>query len=537
MRPIDICKKYDQLEGENANWKSYFQDLADYCLPRKAYITREKSKGEALSLINIYDSTAIRALKIMAAGFHSNLTNPSSKWFALRTQDLGQMVSQDVKVWFKQVEDEIFAALNATNFDTTLQEFYVDAGCFGSGVILAEEDIRDKIRFTLVPIEQVQMEEDSQGRVNRMYRKFKYTAQQAFDLWGKDAGKVVTKAMAKEESKGQLVDFIHYVGPRHVRQAGKKDSVNMPFESQWIEVSKKELIAEGGFNEFPYAVGRFWKNPSDVFGYSPAMDVLPDVKLINAMKKTIIRAAQKIVDPPVSMPAKGYMMPLNLNPAAINYRDPKVDGSGIEPIMTKGNVAIGLDFSDRVAMDIEKGFFVPLFQAFSQLNKQMTVPEVQRRIAENMVLLGPVVGRFTQELLEPLIIRTFNILVREGMIPPPPEALRGANYEVTYISELAKAQRSSEINNIQYYIGDIGSIASAVPDVLDNINIDKTARIIGDIRGVNPEMIRSEDNVAKIRKDRQQQLQIQQALEQGNQGMDIVKKASDVDANIVNSGQ
>ena len=528
----DIIKKQQRLESNDQNWRSYWQDLAKFCLPRKAYITTRKTKGEHLALTQIYDSTAIRALKIMAAGFHSNLTNPSSKWFGMQAQDLNMMNDHANKIWFKAVEDKMFATLNATNFDTTLQEFYIDAGNFGSGVLYIEEDTADKVRYSLMPIEQITMEEDTQGRVNRVYRKFQYTAQQAFDLWGANAGEAVAKAMAKQEDQQKMIDFIHYVGPRDKREAGKEDAVNMPFESIWGEISKQEKIGEGGFMEFPYAVGRFWKDPTDVWGYSPAMDVLPDVKMLNNIKKTMIRAAQKMVDPPVSMPSKGYEMPLNMNPAAVNYRDPKQDGSGIEPIMTKGNVPLGLEVAERVAEDIEKGFFVPLFQAFSQLNKQMTVPEVQRRIAENMVLLGPVIGRFTQELLEPILIRTFNILNRNGEIPPPPEALAGQGYEITYLGELAKAQRSSEITNIQRFIGDVGSIAQAVPEVLDNIDIDKTVRIIGDVRGINPEILKTADQVKFTRETRAKAMQEKAMMEQVGQGAAIAKDASTAVKNV-----
>lgn len=522
----DIIKKQQRLESADQNWRAYFQDLAKFCLPRKAYITQKKTKGESLALSDIYDSTAIRALKIMAAGFHSNLTNPSSKWFGMQAQDLNLMNDHAVKIWFKTVEDKMFATLNATNFDTTLQEFYIDAGCFGTGIVYVEEDIADKVRYSLMPIEQISMEEDTQGRVNRVYRKFQYTAQQAFDLWGENAGEAVAKAMAKTEDQQKMIDFIHYVGPRDKRQAGKEDAKNMPFESIWGEVSKQEKISEGGFMEFPYAVGRFWKDPNDALGYSPCMDILPDAKMLNNVKKTMIRAAQKIVDPPVSMPSKGYEMPLNMNPAAVNYRDPKQDGSGIEPIMTKGNVPLGFELAERVAEDIEKGLFVPLFQAFSQLNKQMTVPEVQRRIAENMVLLGPVIGRFTQELLEPILIRTFNILNRNKEIPAPPEVLAGQGYEITYLGELAKAQRSSEITNIQRFIGDVGSIAQAIPEVLDNIDIDKTVRIISDVRGVNPEILRDMDTVLETRAQRQKALEQQAMMEQVEKGAGIAKNVA-----------
>ena len=505
-----LIKRCDDLESLSGSWRAYFQDLAKYCLPRKAKVTTQKSKGDKLALTDIYDSTAIRSLKIMAAGFHSNLTNPSSKWFNLRTRDLSYMDDRDIQLWFKEVEDIIFGALASSNFDTTMQEFYLNSGCFGTGIILTLEDAIEKIRFTEIPLEQTVMEEDAYGRVQRVYRTFTLTAQQAFDLWGKEAGPGVTEIISNKPN--EELKFLHYVGPRDKRDPSKADSVNMPYVSLWIEKSKKHRISEGGYVDNPYAVGRFYKDTLDVFGYSPAMDVLNDIKLVNAQVKTMLRASMKASDPALIAPRKGFIAPLNANPAQINYTDGKVDKDMVFPFPASGNIPITLEVIQQVQIAIEKAFFVPLFQAISNITKQMTIPEVQRRISENMVLLGPVVGRFTQEVLDPIILRVFDILYRAQELPIPPIEIGGQELDIVYISPLARAQKESEIYSIQAFMQDVGLLAQADPQVLDNIDFDKTSSIIAQIRGISPEMIKPEGEVAEIRKQRaEQQAKIAQA--------------------------
>jgi hypothetical protein len=282
-----IFTRATDLMSANEPWQSYFQDLATYCLPRKAWITSQKSKGEKLKLQQVYDSTAIRSLKIMAAGFHSNLTNPSSKWFNLRTRNLKIMDDKEAQLWFNDVEDEMFGTFASSNFDTTMQEFYLNVGCFGTGTILTLEDVEERVRFTEIPIEQTAFEEDSYGRVNRVYRTFPLTAQQAFDLWGEKAGEAVTETLKKKPN--DTLKFLHYVGPRDERDPSREDSGNMAYKSLWIELSKKHLIGEGGFLNNPYAVGRFYKDSAEVLGYSPAMDVSPDIKLVQAQVQTMLR--------------------------------------------------------------------------------------------------------------------------------------------------------------------------------------------------------------------------------------------------------
>ena len=83
MSPEQIVKRLNVLISERANWDSYWQDVANVFMPRKAFITRPRVFGEQLDFTRIFDSSPIRALNTMASGFHSWLTNPASKWFAL----------------------------------------------------------------------------------------------------------------------------------------------------------------------------------------------------------------------------------------------------------------------------------------------------------------------------------------------------------------------------------------------------------------------------------------------------------------------
>lgn len=522
----EIIKRNKTLTSLNANWIEYFQDLADYCLPRKAYMNTVHTKGDKLKFNFLYDSTAIRALKIMAAGFNANLTNPSAKWFGLQTRDLRYMKFKDAQLWFKDVEDIMFSTFNNSNLDITLQEFYMDAGCFGTGGILTLEDPKNRVRFSLAPIGKVNLEEDAEGRIVGVYVNFKLEAEQAYRKWGEEAGQSVIDNY-KDKPTTEL-EFIHYVGERFDRDITKEDVKNMPWMSVWINVKDEKIIQEGGFFENPYAFGRFYKDPIEVFGFSPAMDVLADIKLVNAMQKTILRAAMKQADPPMQAPSKGYMLPLNFNPSAMNYRDPKITADSLQPIAVGGgNIAISLEMIQKVQDNIEKGFFVNVFRAISDITKQMNNPEVERIIAESMVQLGSVVGRFTHEVLDPIILRTFNILYRNGYLPEPPQILQGQDLDVVYLSPLAKVQRESEMVSLTSFLNTTAGIAAVKPGVLDKIDEDKTIDIIARIKGVSPEIIRSQKEVEDMRMKRAEAQAAQAKLMAGQQMADMVKTGAE----------
>jgi hypothetical protein len=533
----NIIAQNKYLSGINGNWRSYWQDIADFCLPRKAWVDTIKTTGERIKYNFLYDSVAIRGLQTMASGFHSNLTNPSTKFFEIRLRNPKAMKKHAVWLWCHEVTEIIFNALNPSNFDTTAQEFYTDSGAFGTGCILTQEDLHEKVRYTSVPVEQINIEEDANGRVCAVYRNFKLQPIQAYMLWGNNAGKNVLEMIKEEHYFTEPgLDFLHYVGPRERRDFTKRDNLNMPYESVWINVKEEHLIKESGFKRFPYQVGRFWKHALDPFGFSPAMNVLADIKLINAGKRTWMRRAMKETDPAIGVPYKGWMAPINMNPTATNYYDLKVGPDSLRYLSPTGTFSIAQEFLAEIKEAIEQGFFVPLFRTLSDVNKNMTVPEVQRRIAENMGLLGPVIGRFIHEVWSPLIFSTFDILWEAGAIPPAPPEIEGEDMDIIYLSTLARAQRMSEMQPIGNFLQVVGQMAQIKPEILDKVDEDKTVDVIADLMSVTPEILRSEEVVKQIREARKAEQQQQLQLMKLEQASKIAKQGADANKSMQEAG-
>ena len=97
------------------------------------------------------------------------------------------------------------------------------------------------------------------------------------------------------------------------------------------------------------------------------------------------------------------------------------------------------EMEEQKRTSIKRAFFVDLFLLLANYTDQMTATEVAERVNEKMLILGPMLGRLMSELLDPIITRTFNILLRLKKIPPPPPELANQDYKVKYISPLAKA--------------------------------------------------------------------------------------------------
>jgi len=523
----EIVDRVRQLKDERSNWESWWQDIAKFCIPRKAEITERKAAGTKFDADN-YDSTARDSLKIFAAGLMGYLTNPATKWLNLRSSNPRLMQSQKVKMFFEESSNQILQTFSKSNFYQQLHEFYLDMPSFGTAAFYSEEDVQDRVRYYARNVREILFEEDDRGRVKTIYRVFELTIRQAYDRWGENAGKSVTERYAKKQY-GTKVEYVQCVGPREKYDPTKRGKLNKPFHSIWVNVPDQKKVDEGGFEEMPFNVTRFTKVSHEIYGHSAAMDVFPDIKSTNKMMYYILRASAKAVDPPIVLPHKNYLLPFNFNPSGVNYQTQKTSSASEEKIQFldhKGNFAVGRDILIDLREIIRRGFHVDLFLMLTDM-KNMTATEVVERIQEKMLILGPVIGRLQTELLQPIVIRTFNILARNGYIPPIPQELENAEYEVEYVSVLAQAQKFSAVRTIQQFIAMIEQMAAIDPTVVDKFDSDKAADVIADTMGITPKIMREERELQAKREARAKQEEAAAKIALTKEGAEAAKTGAE----------
>jgi hypothetical protein len=176
---------------------------------------------------------------------------------------------------------------------------------------------------------------------------------------------------------------------------------------------------------------------------------------------------------------------------------------------------------------INQAFYTDLFLMLASApTNNMTATEVAERHEEKLLMLGPVLERLHNELLDPLIERTFGRMIETGLVPPPPEELQGVDLNVEYVSMLAQAQRAVATNGIDRFVGNLGAVAQFKPDVLDKFDSDKWADAYSDMLGIDPELIVPNDRVAMIRAQRAQAAQAAQQQAQVAQAAATAKDAA-----------
>ena len=526
----EIFARWKSIKNTRSNWEWQWQDVLKYVVPQKAFVTRQRSiQGESLDS-DIYDTTARIANQIMAAGFQGNLTNPSTRWFRLRLQDSTLNEPREVRDWLDRAQDTMFDVFGSSNFNEQIFECYIDLGSCGTSVLFEVEDDKDIIRFRCIHVNEIAIGEDARERVIETFRQYSLTAMQAHLKWGDNAGKEVKdKIIAKQWDDN--IQFLHAIHPRFKRDVSSKTSNNLPWASVHMHLASQHIVEESGFHENPMMATRFYKVSGDPYGYSPGTIMLPDIKMLQSITKTIIRAAQKITDPPLILPHDGFLLPLNTMPAGINYRLSGNAQDKIEPLATGANIPVGREEQLDLRNAINKAYFVDLFNTLAD-RRNMTATEVVERVQEKSLMLGPVLGRLQSEMLDPIIERTFNILLRNGVIPPPPSILDQKEITIEYVSPLANAQKGARITALTNILALTGEMAQFQPEVLDKIDTDRAVDQAADIFGVSPSLIRDNDQVAEIRGARAKAAEAAAQQAQIVEGAEAVEKVTAGEKNL-----
>lgn len=511
LTPKQIFDKVEKLKGDRITFEDHWQELADYIQPNKNDINRYTVPGDKRNT-HLYDSSAIQANNLLASALHGMLTSPTNPWFGLTSGEEKIDKMDNVRFWLQKVEKTIFNILNNSNFQTEMHEVYLDLGCFGTAALAIEEDEELFVRFSAKHIREVFVQEDARGNIDEVYRSYKYTAQQIVNEYGIEN---VSKKVKNSFEKGMAdkYDVIHAI----YKEYGKENAI-WEYHSQHVLVDDLKELRYGFFKEMPIVVPRWTKTTGEIYGRSPGMNALPDIKMINEVMKTTIRGAQKTVDPPLMLPDDGFVLPIITKPGGLNYyRAGSADR--IETFANDAKIDFGYQVMDDMRARIRDAFFIDQLQL--QQGPQMTATEVNQRTEEKMRLLGPMLGRQQSELLRPLVNRVFEILIRRNVIKKSeiPQELSGRKLDVHYTSFIAKVQKTQDANNLLRAVQLAAPFIQSDPASMDIINADEAVKYVLGVYGVAQEVQRTKEEIKAVRQGRAEQQQAQQ--QQVNQGINI----------------
>ena len=523
-----LLKRFKEANVKRQQYAQIWQEVANYVLPhRGGFYDVAPNTGNILPYdrnAEIYDDTATNALVKAASALYSYTANPATQWFNFmltsipsnKKKNKGKTISEllesyDVKNYLDKISRITCSYINehiASPFHGFCQELLA----FSVSAFLILEDYSEKVLVVQpVPARDLYVLNDMYGGVGEVYRTVILTNEQAMSLFGTALDVSVINDAKENPLKERL--FIHAVLPRAYYDPSKKDVLNMPFASYWIDYTSKKLVRESGFEEFPYSVGRINVPAGNVYGFSPAMSIRHTIKSLNKLSKQKLSAGDLALHPAMNVPLETYSNPLSMKPAALNFHEPDAQRVAT-PMHTIGSFDINVETIQDAREQIRQGLMIDLIEATDRDN---TYQAMQEQLLQ-LKLMSPWQGNLERDALKPMAIRVFNILRRRGgIIPDPPEILQEAfsdNVGLTlgYQSPLAKAQRHFDVAATERVLA-FGAQLSELGG-LDIINIEKTMRLYHDLLGAPTEMLYSEVEVKKRQREQARQQQALMAQQQ-----------------------
>lgn len=529
-------KLRQQLINERESFIGHWRELTDYILPRRGrFMVTDRNKGDRRT-DKIIDNTATLASRTLRSGMMGGITSPARPWFRLTTPDAGLAEQTNVRIWLDMVTHRLNTVFLRSNLYNALPTLYGDLGTYSTAAMIAVEDERDVVRFYVFPVGSYSLANSQRQRVDTIVREFSMTVRQVVEEFGtyNDDGTLkpdnlseATRTQWESGNTENWVEVVHVIKPNPDHNPDRLEARFKPYLSIYYEAGgdSETMLRESGFDEFPVMAPRWEVTDGDVYGSSgPGMDCLGDVKMLQTMQRRSLQGIDKQVNPPMVAPESMANHPASLLPGHITYVNAREGMQGFQPAYQVDLRLQDLEYKiEKTQHRISRSFFEDLFLmlAQDQRTQPATAREVIERHEEKMIMLGPVLERLNDELLDPLIDRVFNIMERRGMIPEPPEELAGMELKVEYVSIMAQAQKMVATGAIERFSGFVGNLMSVNPAVGDKYDMDQAVDEYGEMTGVSPRIVRSDEDVAAIRQqraERQAQQQQAEALQGAAQG-------------------
>lgn len=525
MNRDELNKKLMGLKSERQSWEQDWRELQSAFMPfRGRFVLSETNRSQKTRINKIINNAGLMAVRTMRSGLMAGITNPSRPWFRLSTADPDMMKYRAVKEYLEITEKLMRDIFAQSNLYQVLPIIYGELGVFGTACMVAMPNFRDVLRFYPITIGQYYIAQNDELIVDTMLREFRLTAKQAMEKFQGNVSENI-KAAYKNGNLSTQFDFVHAIQPNTKAMDKAYMGKDMAYSSVYFQpgtdfVSTEDGINKsGGFRQFNVMAPRWETTGEDVYGYGCGHFAIGDNSQLQVQEKRKAQAIDKSVSPPFKAPGSMKNSPIVGVPGGITYYDATdtAGPAGLSPLHDVGSRIDALvGDMDRVESRISRAFFEDLFLMIAQSDRrEITAREIDERVEEKLLMLGPAMSSMNSELLDPLIAITYNECVENNLLPPPPEEIAGQSLKVEYVNPMAQAQKMVGIGAIERYIGFIGQTAEIAPEARYKLNAVQAADAVGEMLGVPQRVIRPDDEVKSLQESEAKAAQAAQAAQTG----------------------
>ena len=405
-----LLRRYARAEAKRRMWDGILHETYRLALPNQDD-DGSNSQG-AKRDAEIFDGTAIRAVKWKRAKLHGDLFPPFRHWthFLPDSLDADEFDDDGSRAWstfVEAAERKFHKAIDRSNFHLEVPLALGDALISTGAVLIQEGTPEDPLRFEAVPISQVIPEESADGTIRTVFRGFDAPGRDVSERWpdAKIPADVAKRIADESDAPVKLVEATVWNPERRVYDY-----------AVFLQDGEHRLVARV-YRTSPWVVFRMDKATGETMGRGPVLDARADIATANKTKELILKNASIAVTGIWQAEDDGVLNPANIKlvPGAII---PKAPGSeGLKPLEAPGKFDVSQlllkDLQDGIDAAI-KGPSLPPVEAGNR-----TAYEIGERRTDQMAVDVPMSLRLLSELDYPLVMRCLAILMSPAMAGSP----------------------------------------------------------------------------------------------------------------------
>lgn len=480
-----LVGRYDTLKSARCNFENLWQEVVRFICPDRADFTVRQPNG-ANRYKKLLNSVGIESAQFLAASLNGMMTDPSAKWFLLKFAG-NSLVGEAWQDWLTECNEIFWYELYSpnANFGSALNETYFDDVSLNTSLLWTGwNEKRNGLMFQARTVAECVIDENADGIVDCLYRKFDMSARQLVEKFGEKPFDDKIRAEAKDDRSNCRYVVLHAVCPN-------TDEKGLPFRGVYVLVAKKMVLKEEFYNEFPYAVARWGKTPGEIYGRGPGIASLSELRMLQDIMVSYIVSAQKAADPPVIMQAEETFLPGATRPGGVL----RYEATPPVAFDAGANFQVSEHIIERSENKVRKMFMND--RLADVLGDRATATEVIQIVRENARVLGPIYWRQVSEKLNPVLTRAFNLCLRHGKFPPFPDAPDGVGIDIEYISPMAQAFKYEKADRINQAFAASAAFMQIDPQSAVLIDAQKAVRQMFEIYGVR-DTLRSQGDVDDI---------------------------------------
>lgn len=508
----ELKQLVSHLEGLRTKRLAQQYEIGRLILPSRGLFRGEET--ESLRDANLFNPAAQRALRKAAAGMTQAITPASDPWFRHAFLSRADREATGGNEYVDTVDARIRAVLSAGSFYQAVHAFNKELLAFGCALLSCESSPRTVARFACQTCGTYAVALDEDRMLACVVRRLKMTPRELAERFGRDRLSDVTRKMLDDKPYAP-VEVVHVVQRRENADASRRDGLNMPFASYWYEENGEHLLHEGGFRSMPFFF-TVWEEARGIYGTGPGDEALADQKGIEAWELRKMLGIEKMIDPPLLAPGT-LKRHVRAAPGEVVSDSAATQNNALRPLY-EVNFGPAVQYVQQevqqISMRLEDVMMANIFANMSLETRPagMTMTEYMDRRRRSAELMGPTVSAYEPRVLNPLIERVFALLDEAGMLPPPPDGLsEWAALSVSYQSPMAQMLEQSGAVATAQFMEQVAPLVQVNPEIFDKLDTDQMVDELAQRMGVPASIIRSDEQVAAIRRQRAEAQAAQQA--------------------------